>query len=234
MISNFLKSKFFAIIFFVAIFNAVNFTVAGILFQSNHQAFSIAVLSYVVGLKHAMDADHIAAIDNVTRSLISKGQKPATVGFFFSLGHSTVVLITLLIIVVSLASIDFNQYELVSSFIGPIVSATFLFIIGTVNCISLYYTYKSIQVYNEEAQINENGIIDNVTTAHENSTFPSIRHVNQSQTDTSKSLFPAIVDTKSTDTAGGRHPGSNDESYNIVQPTKYSSPTAPFRANSRH
>ena len=52
-----------------------------------------ALLAYGFGLRHAVDADHIAAIDNVTRKLMQDGKRPATVGFFFSLGHSTVVLL---------------------------------------------------------------------------------------------------------------------------------------------
>src|ERR1700674_795257 len=50
-----------------------------------------AVLAYTFGLRHAVDADHIAAIDNVTRKLIQDGKRPITAGFFFALGHSTVV-----------------------------------------------------------------------------------------------------------------------------------------------
>jgi len=52
-----------------------------------------AVLAHTFGLRHAVDADHIAAIDNVTRKLMQDGQRPVAVGFFFSLGHSTIVVI---------------------------------------------------------------------------------------------------------------------------------------------
>ena len=55
--------------------------------------FSTAVLAYTFGLRHAVDADHIAAIDNVTRKLMQEGKPAASVGFYFSLGHSTVVII---------------------------------------------------------------------------------------------------------------------------------------------
>src|SRR5216110_3909295 len=53
----------------------------------------LAVLAYSFGLRHAFDADHISAIDNTTRKLLQSGKKPVGVGFFFSLGHSTVVLL---------------------------------------------------------------------------------------------------------------------------------------------
>src|SRR5690348_17412243 len=52
-----------------------------------------ALLAYGLGLRHAIDADHIAAIDNVTRKLMQEGKRPTGVGFFFSLGHSTVVVL---------------------------------------------------------------------------------------------------------------------------------------------
>ncbi len=52
-----------------------------------------ALLAYTFGLRHAVDADHIAAIDNVTRKLMQQGQRPVGVGFFFSLGHSAVVVL---------------------------------------------------------------------------------------------------------------------------------------------
>src|ERR1039458_5346264 len=52
-----------------------------------------ALLAYSFGLRHAVDADHIAAIDNVTRKLMQEGNRPVTVGFFFSLGHSTIVVL---------------------------------------------------------------------------------------------------------------------------------------------
>src|SRR3954466_12730726 len=57
-----------------------------------------SLLAYGLGLRHAIDADHIAAIDNVTRKLMHQGQRPITVGFFFSLGHSTVVVLASLAI----------------------------------------------------------------------------------------------------------------------------------------
>ena len=74
----FLKTKYFAVIALVVASNVIVLTTASIMFQSNNQAFGISILAYLFGLKHAVDADHIAAIDNVTRLLVSKGQKPCT------------------------------------------------------------------------------------------------------------------------------------------------------------
>src|SRR5471030_2235348 len=72
-----------------------------------------ALLAYGLGLRHAIDADHIAAIDNVTRKLMQEGKRPVAVGFFFSLGHSTVVILASVGVAVatSLMSGHFEQYK---------------------------------------------------------------------------------------------------------------------------
>ena len=64
-----------------------------LLFHDHPLLLGTALLAYGFGLRHAVDADHIAAIDNVTRKLMQEGQRPVAVGFFFSLGHSTVVVL---------------------------------------------------------------------------------------------------------------------------------------------
>src|SRR3984885_6280000 len=66
---------------------------AFIAFAGQPVLIGTAVLAYSLGLRHAIDADHIAAIDNVTRKLMQEGKRPVAVGFFFALGHSTVVVI---------------------------------------------------------------------------------------------------------------------------------------------
>jgi high-affinity nickel-transport protein len=66
---------------------------AMVMFGGNAALMGTAMLAYTLGLRHAVDADHIAAIDNVTRKLVAQGQKPTGVGLFFSLGHSTVVVL---------------------------------------------------------------------------------------------------------------------------------------------
>src|SRR5260370_41482176 len=66
---------------------------AFVLFSDDSVKLGTALLAYSLGLRHAVDADHIAAIDNVTRKLIQDGKRPLTIGFFFALGHSAIVLI---------------------------------------------------------------------------------------------------------------------------------------------
>jgi nickel/cobalt transporter (NiCoT) family protein len=98
-----------------------------------------AILAYTFGLRHAVDADHICAIDNVTRKLMQEGKKPISVGFFFSLGHSTVVIALTLVIVLAAGAVnrDLPTLENAGGIIGTSVSAAFLFLIAAVNAFVL-------------------------------------------------------------------------------------------------
>jgi nickel/cobalt transporter (NiCoT) family protein len=104
-------------------------------------------LAYSFGLRHAVDADHIAAIDNVTRKLMQEGKQPLTVGLFFSLGHSTVVIVAT--IGVALASAAFKhqleEFRAIGSLIGVSVSAAFLLIIAAINLVILVNVYRTFQ-----------------------------------------------------------------------------------------
>jgi high-affinity nickel-transport protein len=71
---------------------------AYLVFHDQPVLLGTAFLAYSFGLRHALDADHIAAIDNVTRKLVQGGERPVSVGFYFALGHSTVVLIAVLVV----------------------------------------------------------------------------------------------------------------------------------------
>lgn len=77
----------------LALANLSTLAVAFDIGQQYTSLMSYGILAYTFGLRHAVDADHIAAIDNVTRKLLSEDQKPLTVGLWFSLGHSTIVFI---------------------------------------------------------------------------------------------------------------------------------------------
>jgi high-affinity nickel-transport protein len=99
----------------------------------------LGTLAYTFGLRHAFDADHIAAIDNTTRKLRQQGQRPLGVGFFFSLGHSTVVfaLAVGLALAASAVKAHIPGFQQVGSIIGASVSGTFLVIIGVLNLLVL-------------------------------------------------------------------------------------------------
>jgi len=103
----------------------------------------VAVLAYTLGLRHAFDADHISAIDNTTRKLMNEGKKPLSVGYFFSLGHSTIVFAIGVGIVISektvYAAVSHNHsgLEQFGGIFGTLVSASFLFLIAFLNIIIL-------------------------------------------------------------------------------------------------
>jgi nickel/cobalt transporter (NiCoT) family protein len=99
----------------------------------------LGVLAYTFGLRHAFDADHIAAIDNTTRKMLSQGKRPLGVGFFFSLGHSTIVfsLAAGLAIAAKAVKSHFPGFQDYGGYVGASVSGTFLWIIGILNLIVL-------------------------------------------------------------------------------------------------
>ena len=109
------------------------------------KAFGIGVglTAYTLGLRHAFDADHIAAIDNTTRKLMSDGQRPLAVGFFFSLGHSTVVFALALLLATGVKAIigpvedDSSALHHYAGLIGTSVSGVFLYLIAILNVVVL-------------------------------------------------------------------------------------------------
>jgi len=109
-----------------------------------------AVLAYTFGLRHAVDADHIATIDNVTRKLMQEGKRPIAAGFFFSVGHSAVVLAMSVAIAVAAAAVQsrFDAFKAIGAVVATCVSAFFLFAIAAVNVLifaSVYRTFCSIK-----------------------------------------------------------------------------------------
>ena len=101
-------------------------------------------IAYGLGLRHAVDADHIAAIDNTTRKLMADGKKPVGVGLFFSLGHSTIVIILSLLVAVSSLFIKHTMPFLqeTGTVIGTSVSSLFLLLIGFINLIAFFDILK--------------------------------------------------------------------------------------------
>ncbi|MGO8916721.1 MAG: HoxN/HupN/NixA family nickel/cobalt transporter [Stellaceae bacterium] len=104
-----------------------------------------ALLAYSFGARHAVDADHIAAIDNVTRKLMQQGKRPIGVGFFFSLGHSSVVVLASTAIALAAATLQGRVGALkeLGGLIGTGVSAGFLFLIALVNLVVLVQLWRS-------------------------------------------------------------------------------------------
>ncbi len=106
-----------------------------------------AFLAYTFGLRHAVDADHIAAIDNVTRKLMQEGKRPAAAGFFFSLGHSTVVWLGTIAIALATAAFKdkIEAFKAIGGVAGTVVSASFLLAIAIMNIFVLAAVYKTFR-----------------------------------------------------------------------------------------
>ena len=104
-------------------------------FRSEPALLGTALLAYMFGLRHAFDADHIAAIDNVVRKLMQEGKAPFTAGFYFSLGHSTVVVLALLVVATAAVAMRdrLEAFHDVGGAIGTAVSTLFLLTIGIAN-----------------------------------------------------------------------------------------------------
>ena len=106
-----------------------------------------AFLAYTFGLRHAVDADHIAAIDNVTRKLMQDGKRPISVGLFFSLGHSTVVVLGSAGVAIAASALEgrFNSFKVIGGTIGTLVSAGFLFLVAAANLLILLSVYRTFR-----------------------------------------------------------------------------------------
>src|SRR5579863_1150748 len=89
--SSDVRGKVIGIYSFLIVLNVVAWIIALVAFARVPSLLGLAVIAYTFGLRHSVDADHISAIDNVTRKLMQEDKKPIAVGFFFSLGHSTIV-----------------------------------------------------------------------------------------------------------------------------------------------
>src|SRR5215831_16453087 len=132
------------------------------------------ILAYTLGMRHAFDADHIAAIDNTTRKLVNDGKRPLSVGFFFSLGHSSIVFVMALLLNFGIRALDEqvkndnSGLHTVTGIIGTGVSGTFLYIIALLNVIILAGIVKVFREmragrYNDEeleAQLDKRGLMN--------------------------------------------------------------------------
>ncbi|GAA5089188.1 HoxN/HupN/NixA family nickel/cobalt transporter [Microbacterium yannicii] len=107
----------------------------------------VGVTAYALGVRHAFDADHIAAIDNTTRRLAERGKPAGTVGFWFSLGHSTIVVVLCILLALGISAIgtsladDSSALRTWTGIIGPTVSGVFLLIIAALNIASLRHRH---------------------------------------------------------------------------------------------
>lgn len=126
--------------------------------NTNHLLLGMGLLAYTLGLRHAFDADHIAAIDNTVRKLIQQQRNPVGVGFYFSIGHSTVVFFMAVFLGISIkwAKDALPHFQEIGGIIGTLVSGTFLILIGILNLmilislITLFLKFRKDKINDEK------------------------------------------------------------------------------------
>jgi nickel/cobalt transporter (NiCoT) family protein len=140
-----LRGRIVAIYCILFAFNIGAWLWASVAFHRYPVLLGTALLAYSFGLRHAVDADHIAAIDNVTRKLMQDGKRPVAVGFMFSLGHSTIVVLGSAAIAGAALALQhrLDAIKDIAGVIGTLVSALFLFAIAIVNLIVLRSIYRA-------------------------------------------------------------------------------------------
>jgi nickel/cobalt transporter (NiCoT) family protein len=141
------RTKILAIYVLLLGVNAMAWTWAVIVLAERPTLLGTAFLAYVLGLRHAVDADHIAAIDNVVRKLIQEGKRPVSVGLFFSLGHSFAVALAIATIAAMAFALEgrFQQFKSVGGVIGTGASAFFLLTIAAINLVILRGVWRSFR-----------------------------------------------------------------------------------------
>jgi high-affinity nickel-transport protein len=169
---------------FVALLHAVGWGVLLALVLPGHYhlgdgkvfGVGIGLTAYTLGMRHAFDADHLAAIDNTTRKLMSDGQRPVTVGFWFSLGHSSVVLTACALLGLGVKAMssgisdDDSGLHKITGTVGPTVSGTFLALIAVINLVILLGILKVFRemrggAYDEaalEEQLANRGLMNRI------------------------------------------------------------------------
>ena len=167
--SSELRGRILRVYGFLGAFNVIAWAIAIVASIQYPVLLPTAFLAYTFGLRHAVDADHIAAIDNTTRKLMQDGQRPVAVGLFFSLGHSTIVVGLSVLIALSAGIVsDIPSLREVGGLIGTSVSAAFLMLIGVINLVVLVDIYRMFRrvsaggEYDEqtlEEFLNERGLL---------------------------------------------------------------------------
>jgi len=126
----------------------------------------VGATAYTLGLRHAFDADHISAIDNTTRKLIAEGERPLSVGFWFSLGHSTIVFVLASLLAIGVRSLSgpvrssSSGLHQVTGWIGTLISGSFLYLIAALNVVMLV---GIIRVFREM----QTGVYDQAALEHQ-------------------------------------------------------------------
>jgi len=155
--SSDIRGKVIGIYAFLVSVNILVWVLSLLAFYRYPLLLGTALLAYTFGLRHAVDADHISAIDNVTRKLMQENKKPVAVGFFFSLGHSTIVVALSIAIAFTATAIqkNFPGLQSVGGLIGTSVSALFLFVIAAINILVLWEIFRAFRRVKNGGEYNE-------------------------------------------------------------------------------
>lgn len=142
-----LRGKVIAIYTLLLVANIGAWTWALITFRDYPVLLGTCLLAYTFGLRHAVDADHIAAIDNVTRKMMQAGKRPVGVGLFFSLGHSSIVVLATVAIALTATAFkdQFDAFKAIGGVVGTLVSSFFLLAIAFMNMLILRSVYLTFQ-----------------------------------------------------------------------------------------
>lgn len=156
-----LRGKIIGMYILLIAFNILAWVLAFAGFAIRYPALlGTALLAYSFGLRHSVDADHISAIDNVTRKLMQENKRPVAVGFFFSLGHSTIVVALSIGIAIAATFIQSSIPALKNAggLIGTSVSAAFLYLIAIINILVLWEIFRAFQKVKRGEEYNDQTI----------------------------------------------------------------------------
>ncbi len=142
---------------FLLAINVLAWTWAILALSDRPTLLGTALLAYVLGLRHAVDADHIATIDNVVRKLMQDGKRPLAVGLFFSLGHSLSIALAVGAIAAAAFALQgrFQEFKVVGGIIGTGASAFFLLTIAAINLVILRSVWRSFQLARRGEDVGE-------------------------------------------------------------------------------
>lgn len=154
--SALVRRKVIVTLSLLALANLVVWIAAIIVFRPFPALLGTSALAYTLGLRHAVDADHISAIDNVTRKLLQSHptSEPVTVGLFFSLGHSTIVVVASIAIAATAAAVQsrFGDFQSIGSVLGSSISAAFLLLIAIMNIIVMIGVIRTLRKLKTEGR----------------------------------------------------------------------------------
>ena len=141
------RTRVVSLFTFLLAINGIAWTWAILALSDRPTLLGTALLAYVLGLRHAVDADHIATIDNVVRKLMQDGKRPLAVGLFFSLGHSLSIALAVAAIAAAAFALQgrFQEFKVIGGIIGTGASAFFLLTIAAINLVILRSVWGSFQ-----------------------------------------------------------------------------------------